>query len=101
MGNPEGPIPDHFLRENKKVKVIPKNPVIEFIPTKKGLKNLEKIKKDLEEGNIEHAVVLYRRDDEDYYLPLTDSSYETFGWMMQKAIVTMVEDDDGMDDEDN
>ena len=100
MGSPELGLTYH------KMKVVPKNPVIEFTPTKdltkKGLENLEKIRKGLEDGKIEHAVVLYRRDDEDYYMPLTDSPYETFGWMMQKAIIAMaVEDDEigGMDNE--
>ena len=87
------------------MKVVPKTPVLGFTPakdsTKKGLESLENIKKGLEDGKIEHAIVLYKRDDEDYYLPLTDSSYETFGWMMQKAIIAMVEDDeiDGVDNE--
>lgn len=95
MGNPELGLAYH------KMKVVPKNPVIQFTPTKKGLENLEKIKKYLEDGNMEHAVILYRRDDEDYYMPLTDSSYETLGWMMQKAILAMTVEDEGMDDVDD
>ena len=100
MDNSEGPIPDHFLRENKKVKAVPnKSSVIQFVPIKKGLENLKKIKKDLEDGKIEHAIVLYRRDGEDYYMPLTDSSYETFGWMMQKAMIAMAVEDDAVNDD--
>lgn len=93
MGNPELGLAYH------KMKVVPKNPVIQFTPVKKGLENLGKVKKDLENGKIEHAVILYRRDGEDYYIPLTESPYETFGWMMQKAMIAMAVEDEGVEEE--
>ena len=94
-----GPIPGDHLSKDKKVKVVPKNPVIQFTPAKDGLDNLKKVQADLEEGSLDHAIVLYRRDGDDYYLPLTDSTYETFGWMMQKTIVAMSVEDEGTEQE--
>lgn len=69
------------------------SPVIQFIPHKKGLANLKNLKKDLADGNIEHAIVIYRKDGEDWYLALTDSTYETLGWMLQKTVVAMSVED--------
>lgn len=81
------------MKKKNKIKLVP--PVIQFIPHKKGLANLKNLKKDLEDGSIEHAIVIYRKDGEDWYLALTDSFYETFGWMLQKTIIHMssVEDE--------
>jgi hypothetical protein len=96
MSNPEGPI---HLSGTEKVKAVPKTPVIQFTPAKDGLDNLKKVQTDLEEGSLDHAIILYRRDGDDYYLPLTDSTYETFGWMMQKTIVAMAVEDEGIEQE--
>ena len=70
--------------KQKKLKVIPiRNP-------KLGLKVLKMVMKGLEDGSISHAVIIYKKDEQDYYASLTDSSYETLGWMLQKANIAMV-----------
>ncbi len=69
----------------KKVKVVSFN--------KEGLKNLGIIVKGLEDGSIEDAVIIYKKDEETYYIALTDSSFETLGWMLHKANVCMVIED--------
>lgn len=64
----------------KKVKVVP-------IPTPNpgGIQILEIIIEGLKD-----AVIVYREGEEDHYQALTDSSYETLGWMLHKATTSMV-----------
>ena len=75
----------------KKVKVIP-------IP-KLGLKNLAMVMDGLKDGSIEHAVIVYKKDEQDCYIALTDSSYETLGWMLQKAVTCMAVEDGDIEEE--
>ncbi len=75
----------------KKVKVVP-------IP-KPGLKALATVMEGLQDGSIEHAVIVYKKDEEDYYIALTDSSYETLGWMLQKALTCLVVEDGDIEEE--
>ena len=75
----------------KKVKVIP-------IP-KLGLKNLAMVMDGLKDGSIDHAVIVYKKDEQDYYVALTDSSYETLGWMLQKAVTCLVVEDGDTEEE--
>ena len=75
----------------KKVKVIP-------IP-KPGLKNLAMVMDGLKDGSIDRAVVIYRQNGEEYYLALTDSSYEALGWMVQKTIIALATEDGDIEEE--
>jgi len=54
----------------------------------------------LEKGLLKSVIVLYRKEGKPYYHALTDDSYASFGWMLMKAaLVMMAEEDDGVDEE--
>lgn len=60
-----------------------------------GLSAFNDIKKDIEEGKIENVVVLYKQDGNNYYVPITDVSYEAIGWMLFKALLDVAVEDEG------
>ena len=54
------------------------------------LKELHNFEQELKEGTIEDAVLVYRKEDESCFMVLTDSPYESLAWILFKAIIHMI-----------
>ncbi len=82
------------------LKEVPPKKTVKIVPIPKpGLKNLAMVMDGLKDGSIDHAVIVYKKDEQDYYISLTDSSYETLGWMLQKAVTCLVVEDGDIEEE--